>query len=202
MRSRLSSSDLSVHSIGVASVASAYGSVLSEVGSVVSNIQKSSMFKEVTDAGLIRLHLPIDNVRLMIDPDLETGMVYKDVAYTNEEEEDEEFERYHENDPDWDDSAIAFDAGTDGGGCKCHCHCDFCAGCTDKNKLKPFRYAIAVDPDLYKRVLSEIADARDMPCGLYFCGHHEDVSRPSVKIAVTIVVVLFVLMFLGTEMYS
>ena len=73
----------------------------------------------------------------------------------------------------------------------CGCDCPNCNGCTAKRELLPPNYYVmGVDDDLYRRMLDEIAESATMPCGLYFCGHHEDVSRPSVVIAVSLVVLL------------
>jgi hypothetical protein len=47
-------------------------------------------------------------------------------------------------------------------------------------------------------MFDEVSASKSMPCGLFFCGHHEDVSHPSVKIAVVLVSILFVAMLLAT----
>jgi len=57
--------------------------------------------------------------------------------------------------------------------------------------LKPPSYLLPVSAKVYKRMVGEISDAHYMPCGLFFCGHHEDVSHPSITIAVAIVILLF-----------
>jgi len=57
--------------------------------------------------------------------------------------------------------------------------------------LPPSNYVVAVSDDIYKRMLSEIADAQGMPCGLFFCGHHEDVDYPSALIPTVLVLILF-----------
>lgn len=73
----------------------------------------------------------------------------------------------------------------------CNCDCNNCNGCTAKKELLPNNYFVmAVEDDLYKRVLDEVSASSTMPCGLFFCGHHEDVHRPSVVIAVCLVVCL------------
>mmetsp|Transcript_20959 Transcript_20959/g.49780 ORF Transcript_20959/g.49780 Transcript_20959/m.49780 type:complete len:730 (-) Transcript_20959:71-2260(-) len=59
------------------------------------------------------------------------------------------------------------------------------------NPLPPANYAMAVDDDVYRRMFSEVSGARTMPCGLFFCGHHEDVAYPSIWIATTLVAALF-----------
>jgi hypothetical protein len=52
-------------------------------------------------------------------------------------------------------------------------------------------YMLAVEDDIYKRTLGEISAAHSMPCGLFFCGHHEDVAKPSIAIATLLVTILF-----------
>jgi hypothetical protein len=51
-----------------------------------------------------------------------------------------------------------------------------------------------VDANIYKKVVGEISDAHGMPCGLFFCGHHEDVAHPSISIAMVVVAILFLSM--------
>jgi hypothetical protein len=70
----------------------------------------------------------------------------------------------------------------------------------NNNKRPPdLRYILTVDQDLYKRILSEMADSK-MPCGLYFCCHDAVDGSKSVDIsvAVFILIVVFVLLFVGT----
>jgi len=131
--------------------------------SIVADIQKSSLYKEVTSAGLVRMHLPIDDVRLVMDDSLETGKIYQKL---NTQQDSEAFFEYHLRSEEGDDFA-------------------------DDAELPHTTYVLAVDTDLYRRVLGEIADAQEMPCGLFFCGHHEDVDKPSIMIAVTIVAIVF-----------
>jgi hypothetical protein len=57
--------------------------------------------------------------------------------------------------------------------------------------LPPANYVMAVGDDVYRRMFREVSEARSMPCGLFFCGHHEDVAHPSIGIATTLVMVLF-----------
>lgn len=61
--------------------------------------------------------------------------------------------------------------------------------------LPPANYALAVGDDVYQRMFKEVAESRTMPCGLFFCGHHEDVRYPSIWIATTLVLVLFLGLF-------
>jgi hypothetical protein len=64
----------------------------------------------------------------------------------------------------------------------------------DDVQLPPNDYAIGVQRDLYRRVLMEAGASRAMPCGLFYCGHYEDVSRPSICLAIALIVGLLVCM--------
>jgi hypothetical protein len=180
--------------------ASSISSVLSE-RSVVSDIRKSSLYKEEIGTGLLRMHLPVDSIRLVMDENLKTGDIYKRITDTNELEK---FLEYHIRSDDkfssenWQDLLDShLDDHT-----VCMCPCKNCQKCNHKaDGLPPLSYVLAVECDLYRRVLSEISDSKQMPCGVFFCGHHEDVRRPSICIAVFIVVaffgVCFVLTYIG-----
>mmetsp|Transcript_20598 Transcript_20598/g.26545 ORF Transcript_20598/g.26545 Transcript_20598/m.26545 type:complete len:183 (-) Transcript_20598:216-764(-) len=39
------------------------------------------------------------------------------------------------------------------------------------NTTEEPRYAITVNDDIYARIIKEVSDAHDVPCGLYFCCH-------------------------------
>jgi hypothetical protein len=132
---------------------------------------------------------------------LRVGRLYK-VNICNEE-----YEHYHlvasgenmswsldDDDDDNNDGGMYNDfAGS--GKKKCRCACANCATCEHRPSVLPPNYfCLAVDDDLYSRVLDEICESQQMPCGLYFCGHHEDVARPSIFIAVTALTLLFVVM--------
>ena len=74
----------------------------------------------------------------------------------------------------------------------CSCQCNNCNGCTGKQQLLPKpTYILTVKDDIYQRVVKEIAESRSMPCGLFFCGHHEDVAHPSLAIPILILSTLF-----------
>jgi hypothetical protein len=74
----------------------------------------------------------------------------------------------------------------------CGCECTNCHACLGKQDLlPPTNYVVAISDDIYRRMFSEVADAQNMPCGLFFCGHHEDVDYPSVWIPGTLVIILF-----------
>lgn len=179
--------------IDSATSAASFNSALSfvsdmSVTSYISDIGKSKLFKRITESGDVQLHLPIDNVRLTMDPDLESGILYKQ----KDEDEIEQYEDYHLlcTDPTAQDLR-GFDLDDE---MACNCTCKNCNHCSSKRDVLPdVRYVLNVDDDLYKRVLSEIADSRSYPCGLFYCGRQlEDGDAPSIWIAVGIVTFLFV----------
>lgn len=145
------------------------------VHSVTTNMANSALFRGVTEKGTLQLQLPKDGFRVLMDSQLEAGCVYKRKLI---DDEDELFVDYH----------TLEEGGLDGG----YAHCQM-----EKKRLPPDMYVMAVDSTLYRRILDEIIDSKSMPCGTYFCGHHEDVKHPSVIIAVIIVSVVFLLLLAG-----
>ena len=186
------------------------------MGSVVSDIGKSALFGGVTESGTVQLHKPLEAIRLiMISSDddfangykkkkrrskkygyverFEVGKLYKETM----PRDPEMFDEYHRITTDLQLGLAPNWEMMDNKEWCCTCTCNNCNGCTGKqNLLPPPTYTMTVEDDIYKRVLSEIADSQAMPCGLFFCGHHEDVSHPSIMIAVVIVCALFVSMAL------
>jgi len=163
------------------------GSVFSEASfvSVRSNIRRSKFFVGETETGKVQLRFPFEYVRLTMDKSLSRGVLYQ-VPVHNDVYED-----YHV-------AAEQIEQGTWDGACRCTC--GNCVGCLGKEELlPPLNYALKVDNDLYRRVLDEICESRSMPLKLYFCGHHEDVSQPSILIAVALVLSLLIAM--GTVAY-
>ena len=81
----------------------------------------------------------------------------------------------------------------------CHCTCPNCTTCVHRSSnsgasllgQSTGTYCLAVEDTIYRRVLDEVCASQNMPFGLFFCGHHEDVSRPSITIAIAIVFALF-----------
>ena len=83
----------------------------------------------------------------------------------------------------------------------CQCQCPNCENCHGRRKpLPPSYYVMAVDADIYQRMFDEVAESMNMPCKLFYCGHHEDVDYPSIGIAVAGVTVLFLVMLWITMM--
>ncbi|KAL7539710.1 hypothetical protein ACHAXR_009521 [Thalassiosira sp. AJA248-18] len=156
--------------------------------SVTTDMAKSALFKGITDTGRIQLQLPKDSFRILMDSQLEAGMVYKRKLVDSE---DEFFVEFHTVDED----PVAVDGDT------CNCTCDRCMRCHEKQKrLPPDLYVMAVDSTIYRRMLDEVIASRSMPCGTFFCGHHEDVRHPDITIAALIVSVVVFLLLAGTTL--
>jgi len=146
------------------------------LASVTTDMAKSALFKGVTEHGTIQLQLPKDSFRILMDSSLEAGCVYKRKLVDNEDEFFVEFHTIEDN---------------------------LAAGSHHYNqanakRLPPDLYVMAVDSTLYRRILDEVVDSQNMPCGTFFCGHHEDVRHPDVKIAAFIVGIVFIVLLAGT----
>lgn len=164
-------------------------SILSEK-SVVSDISRSALYKEKTTSGRVRFHAPTDRIRLVMDDDLAPGHLYRVRAH----DEEEGYIQYTLQSEDIGGEFPLFD---DPGACGCECNA--CVRCQHKMEqmLMSVSYEMRVPDNLYQKVLGEISDSKQ-PCGVFFCGHHEDVDRPSILIAVVIVAAVFAGLLLGT----
>jgi hypothetical protein len=107
-------------------------------------------------SGRLYVKMPCDKVRLIMDPDLEVG-----VLSVLQQRQASDNEGTLENRPSLD-------------------------------------YTMCVSDDLYKRVIEEISRSQFMPCGIFFCGHQEH-DRPSIGVA--IVMVVLVLLFMCLAIY-
>mmetsp|Transcript_14485 Transcript_14485/g.31420 ORF Transcript_14485/g.31420 Transcript_14485/m.31420 type:complete len:438 (+) Transcript_14485:134-1447(+) len=137
--------------------------------SVTIDMAKSALFKGVTETGRIRLQLPKDSFRILMDSQLEAGCVYKRKLVDNE-----------------DDYFLEFHTGGDGDSID-----------STPKRLPPDLYVMAVDSTIYRRMLDEVIASKSMPCGTFFCGHHEDVRHPDITIAALIVGVVFLVLVAG-----
>lgn len=155
-----------------ASVASVDGSVVS----VTTDLAKSSLFRGVTNTGRIRLQLPKDSFRILMDGQLEAGQVYKRKLVDSE---DELFVEFYTIDEDC--NLISYE---------------------NQKRLPPDLYVMAVDNTIYKRILDEVIASRSMPCGIYYCGHHADVRHPDITIAVLIVSAVVILLLAGSIVFG
>lgn len=157
-----------------ASTHASVASVDRSVEPAVTDMTKSSMFAGVTDEGLIRMQLPKDGFRLLSDRDLESGRVYKRELVGNE---DDYFQEYH----------LEVDLDGVPGSCQ-----------RPDKRLPPSYYVMAVDPDIYRRMFDEVIESQNMPCKLFYCGHHPDVDYPSIGIAIVGVSAVFLVMLWAT----
>ena len=146
------------------------------------------------------MQYPKESIHLSTSNELRKGWIY---AIPHDTEAFEEYHRKAEEAMLWEDEDlynIEFH--------RCSCQCPACYhGCTGhehnheskkpKNPftaLPPTTFALAVDENIYKKVLDEISMKYSMPCGLFYCGHHEDVSHPSCMIPLFLVVMLMLFM--------
>ena len=63
--------------------------------------------------------------------------------------------------------------------------------------MNELQYVMTIDQDLYKRVLSEIADSRS-PCGIYYCCHDYESKSVNINVALGILAFVFSLILWGT----
>jgi hypothetical protein len=156
--------------------------------SVVSDISRSAFYKEKTSSGKVRFHAPADRIRLVTDTDLEAGHLYRVRA----DDEEDGYIQYTLQSEEAGDFPLMDDDG-------CGCECNACVRCQHKMEqmLLSVNYELRVPDNLYQRVLGEISDSKQ-PCGIFFCGHHEDVDRPSILIAVVMVAIVFGALLAGT----
>jgi hypothetical protein len=107
-----------------------------------------------------------------MDGQLEAGQVYKRKLVDSE---DELFVEFYTIDEDY--NLISYE---------------------NQKRLPPDLYVMAVDNTIYKRILDEVIASRSMPCGIYYFGHHKDVSYPSIAIAAVSLAIVFSLMLWAT----
>jgi hypothetical protein len=146
----------------------------------VTDKTKSVLYKGITNRGVVKLQLPKDNFRLLIDRDLESGCVYKRDLVENE---NVYFQEYH----------ITIDTGVFEQQQQEQQHRPI-----RPPLLPPMYYVMCVDSDIYQRMLDEVSQSRSSPCGLFYFGHHKDVSYPSIAIAAVSLVIVFSLMLWAT----
>ena len=148
------------------------------MATVVTDIRKSSFFGGYNDQGRIEMNFPLSAVHLTMQEDIPKWRLYCVPVDPGD------YERYHTISDDIQDELYDDDFFDN----NCTCNCPNCNGCTAKKELLPPQYFVmGVEDDLYKRVVDEMCESASMPCGLFFCGHHEDVNRPSITIAVCFV---------------
>ena len=132
---------------------------------------QSSIFFEHHD-GRVLMRLPMDAVRLVMDPDLEAGVL--------------SVEQWRRPDP----------ATENGPWEALSNHTDL-----DNQPLHerpPLRYVLTVPPDLYRRVVAEMSDNLSNPYwGMTKC--FSDNDKADIRIAIFILVVVFFILLINTE---
>lgn len=218
-RHRRAGSSNSYHSMGGGSYTGGSMADSSQV-SMRSNIAKSSLFAGVDADGRPLLYYPYEAIRLVMIPDHRKGRGRENDDNSDEDTAEQEdhlpltighlyadepviiedyYEDYHRVSdeleqgitPQWESLDThplrkTKKSGSEG----------YLTEGDKQELLPPTNYIVAVSDDIYRRMFSEVADAQSMPCGLFFCGHHEDVDYPSVWIPATLVIILF-----GTLLY-
>ncbi len=160
------------------SVFSSVGSVMTDASmmTLVTDIEKSSLFAGYDEfTGQALFNLPISSVQISVEE-------HPNGEFYQVRENDQTFESYHRQDDDFVDSRINHGKGP-------------------RYALPPTRYVIHAPPDLYRRMVDEISSSASLPCGLFFCGHHEDVAKPSLMIAVLVLLIFFGWMGLVAYIY-
>lgn len=175
------------------SVFSSVESIMTDASmmTLVTDIGRSSMFAgydEVTGQALF--NLPISSVHISME-DRKQGIMPGE--FYQMRESDETFENYNQL-----PGGVHFGPGEDFfhgqiNHFQCSCTCVHCNACESKQPyaLPPTSYIITVPNDLYRRVVDEISSSSSLPCGLFFCGHHDDVAKPSLIIPLCILACLF-----------
>ncbi len=135
------------------------------------------------------LHIPcnVDSYSPSCRLCLESGCVYKRTLVENEADY---FHDYHVTIGGVADSNFSFD-------CQyTSINCNTIAG--PPKQLPPTYYVMAVDADIYQRMFDEVSESISMPCGLFYCGHHDDVDYPSIRIAMVGVMITMSVMLVAT----
>ncbi len=161
------------------SVFSSVGSVMTDASmmTLVTDIEKSSLFAGYDEfTGQALFNLPISSVQISVEEHPNGDEFYQI------RENDQTFENYHRQGEDYVVTQIN-------------------AGSGPRYALPPTRYVIHAPPDLYRRMVDEISSSASLPCGLFFCGHHEDVAKPSLRIAVLVLLIFFGWMGLVAYIY-
>eukprot|EP00538_Stauroneis_constricta_P011152 CAMPEP_0119557760 /NCGR_PEP_ID=MMETSP1352-20130426/9313_1 /TAXON_ID=265584 /ORGANISM="Stauroneis constricta, Strain CCMP1120" /LENGTH=665 /DNA_ID=CAMNT_0007604901 /DNA_START=113 /DNA_END=2113 /DNA_ORIENTATION=+ len=192
---------------------SAMSTATSPAGSIVSNIAKSAMFGGVCEeTGHVQMHFPFEAVRLFMTSEQQVGKKALGKFFIECSDDDSaifanyqqvsldlEMEEENAHTPLWESMSDSQHFGRRGlaetnpvKSGKADNKPPLPVG--KENLLPPPQYVLSVDESIYRRILGEISESQNMPCGLFFCGHHEDVAYPSIWIAVVIVSILFLLM--------
>lgn len=128
----------------------------------------SSIFYE--HDGRVLMRLPIDAVRLVMDPDLEAGVLSVEQW------------RHDETDPEAPPGGLGLVKQDN----------------QPLQERPSLRYVLTVSPDLYRKIVSEMSDSLTNPfCGFNKCC--SDSEKADIRIAIFILVFVFFILFISTE---
>jgi len=146
------------------------GSVISTGSqrSVVSDVRQSAFFGGFRRNGAVEWKFPMSYVHLLLTSKEHAGQLR---TFTVNPAIYEEYHMDTDNNDDDDELDWDIEEGS--------------------RPLPPLHYAMTIEDDAYQRLVDEICSSATMPWGLFFCGHHEDVSHPNIGIAVFFLVLLF-----------
>jgi len=145
------------------------------------NLSNSSLYQQRTDYNRVQIYLPTDNVRLLMDPQLESGILLMVKDGRN-------------NSSDNSDNRSAYSLYS-----QVATQNPLYQQIHQKEQLEPPSYVLTVDDDLYKRVVQEISHS-SFPFGLYFCWS-ESSKKVHIHVAIGILSVIFLLVFVSTMIW-
>jgi hypothetical protein len=156
---------------------------------VMDGLQTSTLFYE--QDGWVLMRLPRDQVRLIMDPDLEPGILSVEQWRTREDVERQQ-RRQREL-----EAAMAEGIDplkTRGGGQAL----DADGGEDEEFRMPELHYVMTVPDDLYQRVIDEINMEAFPPYWGFFKFCNQESERADIKLALAILSVFFLLIFLGS----
>ena len=190
----------------------------SSVAIVSDSLRQSSLLYIHAESGMVQLRLPTDNVRLLMDPHLEPGIlsvervkVGKDGKFAGDDFAAAPavpclgMARSRDDDENLDagtglESYPATEKLLGDGDAECQNQSSK-KGPTNKCpwKEEELHYVLTVDDDLYRRLVKEMADSRTV-CGIYYCCHttEGDENRVSIGVALCVLFVVFTLLLVET----
>lgn len=146
------------------------------------NLTNSSLYQQRNDYNRVQIYLPTDNVRLLMDPQLESGILLMVKDGRN-------------NSSDNSDNRSAYSLYS-----QVATQNPLYQQIHQKEQLDPPpSYVLTVDDDLYKRVVKEISHS-SFPFGLYFCWSDSS-EKVHIYVAIGILSVIFLLFFVSTMIW-
>lgn len=193
----------------------------SSVAIVSDSLRQSSLLYIHAESGMVQLRLPTDNVRLLMDPHLEPGILSVERVRVGKDGKMVEdgleaapavpclgMSRSRDDNDNLDVGtglesfpATEMHCDEESGGDVEHQSLFGKKGLTSKCPWKDeeLHYVLTVDDDLYRRLVKEMADSRTV-CGIYYCCHttEGDENRVSIGVALCVLFVVFTLLLVET----